>query len=45
LDLGSLQGMPRLMEVAPHLATWDSDAEFESGMEAIIDAIRRCFGV
>jgi TetR/AcrR family tetracycline transcriptional repressor len=45
LDLGSLQAMPRLMEVAPHLATWDSDAEFESGMEVIIDAIRRSFGV
>jgi TetR/AcrR family transcriptional regulator, tetracycline repressor protein len=45
LDLGALRDMPRLMEVAPHLATWDSDAEFESGMEAIIDAIRRTFGI
>jgi AcrR family transcriptional regulator len=45
LDVGSLQGMPRLMEVGPHLATWDSDAEFESGMQAIIDAIRRSSGV
>jgi TetR/AcrR family tetracycline transcriptional repressor len=44
LDLTALREMPRIMEMAPHLATWDSDAEFEAGMDVIIDAIRRSLG-
>jgi TetR/AcrR family tetracycline transcriptional repressor len=44
LDLTALADMPRIVEMVPDLATWDSDAEFEAGMDVIIDAIRRSLG-
>jgi hypothetical protein len=31
--------LPRIAEMAPHLAAWDADAEFETGMDAIISVL------
>lgn len=36
-----LAARPRVLEIAPHLAQWDSDAEFEAGMDAVIDVLAR----
>lgn len=36
-----LDGMPRIVEAAPYLAKWDADAEFEAGMDVIVDALSR----
>lgn len=41
VDLGDLQDMARIVEIAPHLAQWDNDAEFEAGMDVLIDALER----
>jgi TetR/AcrR family transcriptional regulator, tetracycline repressor protein len=34
-----LSAVPRIAEMAPYLAEWDADAEFERGMDAIIGVI------
>jgi AcrR family transcriptional regulator len=39
-DLADLGGLPRVLEMAPELASWDSDAEFESGLDVLIDALQ-----
>ena len=41
VDLAALADMPRVIEMGPHLASWDSDAEFESGLEVLIAALQR----
>ncbi len=33
----AFDALPRISEAAPYLAEWDSDAEFEAGMNAIVD--------
>jgi AcrR family transcriptional regulator len=37
----ALGSMPRVQEAAPYLAAWDSEAEFEAGMDVIIDFLSR----
>ena len=34
-----LSAVPRVAEMAPYLADWDADAEFERGMDAIVGAL------
>jgi TetR/AcrR family transcriptional regulator, tetracycline repressor protein len=34
-----LQALPRLVETAPYLAEWEADAEFEKGMDAVIEVL------
>jgi AcrR family transcriptional regulator len=36
IELGAL---PRLAEMAPYLATWEADQEFEAGMDAVISVL------
>jgi TetR/AcrR family tetracycline transcriptional repressor len=31
--------IPRIIEMAPYLAEWDADAEFENGMDLLIDVL------
>jgi TetR/AcrR family tetracycline transcriptional repressor len=41
IDVEQLGTMPAIMETGVHLAVWDSDAEFESGMDVLIEALVR----
>ena len=34
-----LSAVPRVAEMGPYLATWDADAEFERGMDAVIGVL------
>ena len=34
-----VSAVPRIAEVGPHLASWDADAEFENGMDALIGVV------
>ena len=36
---GLVEALPRIVEMAPYLAEWDADEEFEKGMDAIIDVL------
>lgn len=36
--------LPRIAEVGPYLAKWDSDEEFEKGMDAIIEVLKTWVG-
>jgi hypothetical protein len=44
LDLVALQQLPRILEMLPHLAAWDSDQEFESGLDVLIESLERSVG-
>lgn len=44
VDLGALRELPRILEMLPHLAEWDSDVEFESGLDVLIEALERSAG-
>ena len=43
VDLDQVPAIPRVLETAPYLATWDADQEFEDGMDALIDYLVRHF--
>jgi AcrR family transcriptional regulator len=34
-----VNAIPRVVEIAPYLADWDADTEFENGMDVLIDVI------
>lgn len=36
-DASAFEATPRVQEAAPYLAAWDSDKEFEAGMDALIE--------
>ncbi len=42
-DRPELAVLPRILEAAPYLAEWDSDQEFERGMDLIIGALSAAF--
>lgn len=44
VDPADLATLPRIVQTAPHLAEWDADAEFERGMDLIIEALRAKIG-
>lgn len=44
VDVSALADLPRVVEMAPQLASWDSDAEFESGLDVLIGALQRSLG-
>ena len=39
-----LSAVPRVAEMAPYLAAWDADAEFERGMDSVISVLSRWVG-
>lgn len=41
IEPAALEAIPRVVEAAPYLAEWDSDEEFEAGMDVIIDFLSR----
>jgi AcrR family transcriptional regulator len=41
VDPEAVGDMPRVREAAPYLAEWDSDEEFEAGMDVIVEFLSR----
>ena len=39
-----LAALPQIVESTPYLASWDADAEFEAGMNLVIDALTQAMG-